>query len=186
MILLLKIAVVNPLPVAKFTYQKIRSWENEVDVKYIDSSKGGPISWQWSFGSMGTSSEQNPTLYYTDTLLQPTRLVVSNIHGCNDTINELLFIAPDVVYYMPNSLTPNEDGINETIKPVGLAYALKYKFIVFNRWGEILFKTDNPKIGWDGKFEGQVVEQGLYFFRLEFVGADDIRHEEKGNITILY
>lgn len=179
-------AVVNPLPVAKFTYQKIRSWENEVDVKYIDSSRGGPISWQWSFGSMGTSSEQNPTLYYTDTLLQPTRLVVSNIHGCNDTINELLFIAPDVVYYMPNSLTPNEDGINETIKPVGLAYALKYKFIVFNRWGEILFKTDNPKIGWDGKFEGQVVEQGLYFYRLEFVGADDIRHEEKGNITILY
>jgi gliding motility-associated-like protein len=97
----------------------------------------------------------------------------------------VLFISPDVVYYLPTAFTPNDDNINETFKPIGLAYAVDYTFIVFNRWGDILFKTDNPQLGWDGKYQSELVEQGLYFYRLEFIGADELRHEEKGNVMIL-
>jgi gliding motility-associated-like protein len=177
-------AVVNPNPKAIFFYEKLRSWENEVDIQYIDSSKDA-ASWKWDFGPMGTSTDQNPIVYYVDTLTQLTTLIVTNIHFCSDTTSQVLFISPNVVYYMPNAFTPNEDNINETFKPKGLAYALDYKFIIFNRWGEILFKTDNPQLGWDGKYDGALVEQGLYFFRLEFVGADELRHEEKGQVLIL-
>jgi gliding motility-associated-like protein len=177
-------AIVNPNPKAGFYYQKVRSWENEVDIQYIDTSSSA-ISWNWNFSKMGTSMEQNPKLFYDDTLTQVTTLVVSNNFGCNDTVYKILFIAPDVVYYMPNAFTPNDDNFNETFKPVGLAYAINYKFIIFNRWGEILFRTDNPQFGWDGKYGGEVVEQDLYFYRLEFVGVDELRHEEKGSIMIL-
>jgi hypothetical protein len=48
-----------------------------------------------------------------------------------------------------------------------------------------MFKTDNPKLGWDGYANGELVQQGIYYYRLEFVGADDLRHEEKGNIMII-
>lgn len=177
-------AKVNANPKAGFYYTKQRSWENEVDIQYTDTSLGAQ-SWKWDFASMGTSADQNPKLYYVDTLTQLTRLIVTNSVGCNDTTTKLLFIAPDVVYYMPSAFTPNDDNINETFKPIGLSYAINYKFIIFNRWGEILFKTDNPQLGWDGKFDGELVEQDLYFYRLEFVGVDELRHEEKGNIMIL-
>ncbi|HEY1047996.1 MAG TPA: PKD domain-containing protein, partial [Bacteroidia bacterium] len=177
-------AKVNANPKAGFYYTKQRSWENEVDIQYTDTSLGAQ-SWKWDFASMGTSTDQNPKLYYVDTLTQLTRLIVTNSVGCSDTTTKLIFIAPDVVYYMPSAFTPNDDNINETFKPIGLSYAINYKFIVFNRWGEILFKTDNPQLGWDGKFDGELVEQDLYFYRLEFVGVDELRHEEKGNIMIL-
>ncbi len=178
------IAKVNPNPTAAFTYVKDRSWENEVDIQYLDNSIGAQ-SWFWNFSSMGTSTDQNPKLYYVDTLTQLTTLVVRNEYGCSDTITKTLFITPDVVYYMPSAFTPNDDNINETFKPIGLAYALEYKFVIFNRWGEILFRTDNPQLGWDGKYMGELVEQGVYFYRLEFIGSDELRHEESGNIVIL-
>ena len=178
------IAVVNPNPKAGFYYTKLRSWENEVDIQYTDTSSGA-IAWKWNFASMGTSTDQNPKLFYTDTLTQVTSLVVTNAFGCRDTSSKILFIAPDVTYYMPNAFTPNDDNINETYKPVGLSYAINYKFIIFNRWGEILFKTDNPQLGWNGKYENEMVPQDLYFYRLEFIGVDEIRHEEKGHVMIL-
>lgn len=178
------IAVVNPNPKAGFYYSKLRSWENEVDIQYTDTSSGA-ISWKWNFASMGSSSDQNPKLFYTDTLTQLTSLIVTNAYGCKDTSTKLLFITPDVTYYMPNAFTPNDDNINETYKPVGLSYAINYKFIIFNRWGEILFKSDNPQIGWNGKYENELVPQDLYFYRLEFIGVDEIRHEETGHVMIL-
>lgn len=178
------IAKVNPNPKAGFYITKERSWENEVDIQYHDTSSGA-VSWKWNFSTMGTSTDQNPKLYYIDTLTQPTSLIVTNIYGCRDTSFKVLFISPDVVYYLPTAFTPNDDNINETFKPIGLAYAVDYTFIVFNRWGDILFKTDNPQLGWDGKYQSELVEQGLYFYRLEFIGADELRHEEKGNVMIL-
>jgi gliding motility-associated-like protein len=178
-------ALVFPNPKANFTYDKIRSWENEVDIRYRDLSTDA-ITWNWNFASMGTSTEQNPTLFYNDTLTQLTRLIVSNIYDCKDTSTQNIFILPDVIYYIPTAFSPNDDNINETFKPIGLAYALEYKFIVFNRWGEKLFETNNPKNGWNGKFNDKIVEQGLYFFRMEFIGANELRYEEKGNIMILY
>lgn len=181
---LLGIAKVNGNPKAGFFYTKERSWENEVDIQYYDTSSDAS-SWNWNFGTMGSSTDQNPKLYYTDTLTQTTTLVVRNGYGCSDTLTKVLFIAPDVVYYMPSAFTPNDDNINETFKPIGLSYAVDYTFIVFNRWGEIMFKTDNPQLGWDGKFQGELVEQDLYFYRLEFVGVNELRHEEKGSIMIL-
>lgn len=177
-------AVVNANPKAGFYYTKERSWENEVDIQYTDTSSGA-ISWKWDFAAMGTSADQNPKLYYIDTLTQLTRLIVTNTSNCKDTVTKLLFIAPDVVYYMPSAFTPNEDNINETFKPIGLSYAINYKFVIFNRWGEIMFSTDNPQLGWNGKFESNNVPQDLYFYRLEFVGVDELRHEEKGSVMIL-
>jgi gliding motility-associated-like protein len=178
-------ALVFPNPKANFTYDKISSWENEVDIRYRDLSTDA-ITWNWNFASMGNSTEQNPTLFYNDTLTQLTRLIVSNIYDCKDTSIQKIFILPDVIYYIPTAFSPNDDNINETFKPIGLAYALEYKFIVFNRWGEKLFETNNPKNGWNGKFNDKIVEQGLYFFRMEFIGANELRYEEKGNIMILY
>lgn len=179
-------AIVHPNPKAGFFYTKEKSWEKDVDVQYTDTSSGA-VSWNWDFADMGISTDQHPKLYYKDTITQVTTLVVTNTFGCRDTVVKILFIAPDVTYYMPSAFTPqNDDGLNETFKPVGLAFAINYKFIIFNRWGEILFSTDNPQIGWDGTYNGSFVPQDLYFYRLEFVGVDELRHEVKGNLMILH
>ncbi|MBC7426676.1 MAG: DUF2341 domain-containing protein, partial [Bacteroidia bacterium] len=178
-------AKVNPNPKARFTFEKLRSFENETDIQFVDSSSKDAISWNWDFGNGNTSTDQNPLQYYTDTSTKVITLIVENGFGCRDTTAEATYIYPDVIYFMPSAFSPNNDNLNERFKPIGLAYAKDYKFLIFDRWGNIMFKTNNPKDSWDGMYMGELVPQDVYYYRLEFVGVDTYRRSEKGYIMIL-
>lgn len=65
------------------------------------------------------------------------------------------------ILYIPNSFTPNDDGLNNVYKPYIEGYS-KYRMIIFNRWGEILFESTDPKIGWDGTYLKKDCQQDVY------------------------
>lgn len=73
------------------------------------------------------------------------------------------------VMRMPNSFTPNNDNLNDVFKPVlGDILPTKYLLQIFDRWGGIVFETNNPEQGWDGTHLGQPVARGIYSYKLEF------------------
>jgi len=73
------------------------------------------------------------------------------------------------VMRMPGSFTPNGDQLNDVFKPViGDILPVKYLLQIFDRWGGIVFETNNPDQGWDGTFKGQPAERGIYSYKLEF------------------
>ncbi len=69
------------------------------------------------------------------------------------------------IYVLPNAFTPNGDGDNEVFKPIKSRYISKVEFKVFNRWGQLIFETNNPELNWDGKnAKGDDMTQGTYFY----------------------
>lgn len=95
--------------------------------------------------------------------------VVKN--GCtgSDTINIYVEGAELNQIYFPNAFTPNNDGINEVFSPVGnTSMANSYKLQIYNRWGQKIFESQNPDIGWDGTYNGTLSENDIYVYIVSY------------------
>ena len=85
---------------------------------------------------------------------------------------------------VPNAFSPNGDGVNDVFK-VNHKSLVKFNAYVFNRWGQELYKWDDPDGGWDGTYHGKAVKDGVYFIVVKAVGSDGIKYNHKGDINIL-
>jgi gliding motility-associated-like protein len=93
------------------------------------------------------------------------------------TISQLECKARDSVYfsaepasapfYIPNAFTPNSDGLNETFGPVGIN-ATNYTFRIFNRWGELIFETNDPAVLWNGTYKNEIVQSDIYVWTIDY------------------
>ncbi len=90
-----------------------------------------------------------------------------NNEGCVDRMCKEVFIKPKKLIYVPNSFTPNGNNINEVFIPYLTGIKIEnYEFLIFNRWGEVIFKSTTLTEGWDGTFKGLPVSQGTYVWKL--------------------
>ncbi len=115
---------------------------------------------------------------------------VDTIHlptGINEIIrsrsNVLCLNQPSQIY-MPNAFAP--EGKNNKLLPIlNVQGITSYRFMVFNRWGEVLFSTSDPTMGWDGKLKGSYVGQGIYAYWVDLVDGNGMRVEAKGTVMVL-
>ena len=86
----------------------------------------------------------------------------------------------------PNAFSPNGDGINDIYKAKnGYKSIVEFHATVFNRWGQKLYSWDDPAGGWDGKFNGKDVKQGVYFVLVKARGADGRKFNIKRDVNLL-
>ena len=74
--------------------------------------------------------------------------------------------------FIPNTFTPNGDGTNDVFIPIGKNIAAMHLY-VFDRWGNQLFESDDPTMGWDGTFAGNIVKNDMYVWRLNYKFFED-------------
>ncbi len=87
---------------------------------------------------------------------------------------------------MPNAFSPNGDGINDIYKAKdGYQSLTEFHAYIFNRWGQKLYEWTNPADGWDGKYKGKDVAQGVYFVLVEAKGADGKTYKIKRDVNLL-
>jgi gliding motility-associated-like protein len=89
---------------------------------------------------------------------------------------------------VPNAFTPDNDEFNQTFKPIFTSGfdPMDYTLLIFDRWGELIFESHNHDVGWDGKFQGNFVQDGVYVWRIEFKETmTDKRHKVFGHVSIL-
>lgn len=87
---------------------------------------------------------------------------------------------------MPNAFSPNGDGINDIYKAKdGYQSLVEFHAYIFNRWGQKLFEWTNPADGWDGKYKGKDVAQGVYFVLVKAKGADGRTYNIKRDVNLL-
>ena len=87
---------------------------------------------------------------------------------------------------MPNAFSPNGDGINDVYRAKsGYQSIVEFKATVFNRWGQKLYEWSDPAGGWDGKFKGRDVAQGVYFVMVKAKGADGRQFNIKSDVNLL-
>lgn len=146
----------------------------------------GAVSYQWGPPYMITNLTGNKT---TVSPHQTTQYILTgyNSRGCasNDTIN-VIVIEDCGEMFVPNAFSPNgvDAAENETLKVYG--YCLEtLTFQVFNRWGQKVWETTEQNIGWDGTFNGEPLNSGVFVYRLEGKGYDGKGYSMKGNVTLV-
>lgn len=112
-------------------------------------------------------------------------LHASTVNHCTDDIQVRIkvFRGPDI--YVPNSFTPNGDGVNDVLKPVPVGVREFHHFNVFNRFGQLLFSTTNASTGWDGKIQGKEQNSGTYVWIAEAVDYKGNIIQQKGYSTLI-
>ncbi len=86
--------------------------------------------------------------------------------------------------YAPNTFTPDGDQYNNVWLPIGYNWKEMY-YIIFNRWGEIIFESYDGNVGWNGTYAGRNCKEGVYIYKLEWVDNYDIKYTKYGHIVLL-
>ena len=178
---------VKPSPVASFLLPENKISNLKPDVEFTDQSIDAH-SWRWTFGDGKFSNEQNPSHKFRDTGVFNIKLTVKNVFSCTDTFSKKLYVYPEVTFFMPNAFTPNYDTVNDEFKGVGYTFGMKnFSMTVWNRWGEMIFETNNPNTGWNGlkNNTGEEIPNGIYLYDVSFTGFSDTKQNQKGYVTLI-
>jgi gliding motility-associated-like protein len=154
-------------------------------VYFYDHTTGlpPPISWQWTLGDGETSTIQNLVHTYADTGKYAITLTVYNSYGCVDSTSDYVWVQNDNTIYLPNTFTPNNDQSND----VFLAYGInlqKFNMKVFDRWGNMIYNSDDINQGWDGKYKGNKVADGIYAWTVDYIDAIGREHIIFGSVNL--
>lgn len=100
------------------------------------------------------------------------------------SISNSVEVTPDIFLYVPNAFTPNGDGLNDEFGALG--YGVKdYYLEVYNRWGELIFTSDNVNSQWDGTYQGTKVLPGTYVYNISASGYYDKEFHKEGTVSIV-
>ncbi len=177
---------VFPNPVADFYTQPTKTSFLAPLVEIIDASAGADF-WTWDFGDQTISSLSNPGFHtYADTGTYIVSLITSTQYGCSDTAYKTVVIEPDFVFYIPNAFSPNNDIHNKTFSGKGL-YIREYEMMIFDRWGNLIFFTDDINKPWDGRINNdtELAERDVYVYSIKIIDIKKDQHFYKGIVTLL-
>jgi gliding motility-associated-like protein len=152
----------------------------------------GATNYIWSFGDGSPASTSvSPSHTYPEQAgIYPITLVAINSGGCADTITKVVTVTEDLIFYVPNAFTPDNDQFNETFKPIFTTgfdpFDKNYHLTIFNRWGETLFESYDYEVGWDGKYGGKLVQDGVYIWKIVVKRTNvDKREVFTGHVTLI-
>lgn len=176
-------------PVAAFTASPQPTTILAPTIFFTDQSINA-ASWYWSFGDLvnATSTLQNPSYSYADPICYQVTLEVASANSCTDSAAQEICIDPDVSIYVPNTFTPNGDGVNDYFLPVCTGIDPdRYELWIFDRWGNLIFYTNDLNEGWDGKVMGhsRICQIDTYVWKIKCVDVLDKKHNLFGNINII-
>jgi gliding motility-associated-like protein len=176
------VANIFPIPVASFTSTPLIP-EANVPTAFVNRSIGA-TSYYWSFGDGTSSTEANPVHQYQRSGDYEVCLTAINQHGCKNRVCRMITAEVRPLVDVPTAFTPNGDGTNDVLYVRG--YGIEHlEFRVYNRWGELVFETNNQAIGWDGTFRGTPQEMDAYAFTLHATFYDGKSVSRKGNVTLI-
>jgi gliding motility-associated-like protein len=99
--------------------------------------------------------------------------------------SNILSVAPGLKLYMPNTFTPNGDGLNENYGAICQGVE-SFKMRIYNRWGELMFQSNSLDEKWDGRFKGELVSTGVFVYEVEAKGIAGGAVYKHGTITVVY
>lgn len=177
-----------PNPVAGFFIPEGMPNSGAPFIEVSDRSEDAE-SWLYTLSDGTVYTEQEFTHSFTDPGVYTLTQFVTNAFGCTDSSEVSIAFEPELLVYVPNAFTPDDDGLNEVFKPVLAGASLNhYRFTIINRWGEVVFDSTDPSEGWIGNFRGgdHYVGNGAYVWQLEVATVENrIRERYTGHVTVV-
>lgn len=142
------------------------------------------LNYQWFVENDYVGTPLDMKYSFRDTGNFHVRLVATNANNCRDTATQLIRVLEDFSFYMPNSFTPDGNGVNDLLLPKGTGWQQKdYVFEVFDRWGAVLFSTHEISGGWDGS--GQSINYNAYAWRVAVTDLKNKPHRFAGTVILV-
>ena len=182
---------VYPQPIASFnTTTEVISSDNPT--LNVTNTSVGAVNYTWNYGNgvTETSVFQPEDITYTgdiETEYIITLIAISE-NGCIDSTYRVIKVSDELLIFAPNTFIPDGDGLNDTWFPLITAGMEEntYELIIVNRWGEIMFQTQDITTGWDGTYQGRDCQDGVYSFNIRFRSTFDKQNKNiTGHINLL-
>jgi gliding motility-associated-like protein len=183
---IIKTLVVLPKPAARFSFSPNPSEEN---IPTTFSNLSDPATrYKWLFGdgdSLITIRQDTLVKHqYLQTGDYNVCLITVNNIGCSDTLCRVVQASVNPLVDVVTAFTPNNDGKNDRAVVIGFGVS-KMTFRVFNRWGQLMFESNDPKIGWDGRFNGADQPMDVYGYTLDAELLTGEKMRKSGSITLI-
>lgn len=112
-------------------------------------------------------------------------ITIETAAGCVTVDTQLVKVFKEVKFYVPSGFTPNQDGLNDYLKPIPVGIKDFKYFRVYNRWGQLIFDLkDDPK-GWDGMIEGRLQSTQVVVWMAEGIGINNVIYRQKGTCVLI-
>jgi len=112
-------------------------------------------------------------------------LTITDASGCTDTATILIVVKEDYEVYIPNIFSPNGDGVNDEFTPMDFGAAKDIEAMIFNKWGELIFRTDKLQHGWDGTYKGKDCDVGVYTYFIRGSYLNGTPYKKTGSVTLI-
>lgn len=179
---------VNPTPTAGFIGTPTITTIFDPDINFYNTTvvSENIVSWFYNFDDGSGSSEINPMHTYHMWGDYNVTQTVTNAFGCPNTARLLIRILPEFRFWIPNAFTPgNKDGLNDVFKPSVIGVE-EYSFLIFDRWGAQIYKTNNPDEGWNGTYKNGDCTDDVYIWKCDFKNVVSKEHEyHVGHVTLV-
>ncbi len=158
-----------PTPVANF---RIEGEPTIIDggVRVRNLSEGAAeVYYTSDFGYQSRAWEPRLQLPNDDTAKHIIYQTVVSEHGCIDSAYQVVEVENEIAVYIPNAFTPNGDGINDTFGPEMAGVDVQnYEFVIFDRWGQEIFRASEPSKQWNGEVNAVMSQTGVYVYKLVY------------------
>jgi gliding motility-associated-like protein len=173
-------------PVANFSSEYLLSRGMETDWKFVFTGSNA-AAYDWRFEDGQNSNAGGPLfLTFNDTGNFRVKLIVTSPDFCVDSISKFIYLKPELLFWLPTAFSPNNDGLNETFGPNTTFGLSKYNMQIYDRWGGLLFTTNDPAKSWNGTdAKGEALPEGVYAYSINFRYIDGKLFVYKGSVTII-
>ncbi len=162
------------------------------DVVFLNNSS--PVTgntYTWNVANMYSTTDVNTATTFTMPGNYAVTLWATNIYGCKDSVTKTIVVKNEYGFYVPSAFTPfNEDGLNEEFKPIYSPYGIDleggYEMLIYDRWGHLIFKTNDITKGWDGTKNGQKLPPDVYVYKIKYRDALKSNYYKVGHVTLLH
>jgi gliding motility-associated-like protein len=176
------ISVFDP-PTADFTFTPDKPTENQATT-FLNQSSPDAINFAWEFGDGNGSFDVNPVYQYNKTGVYDVYLTATNRFGCSDTASKQVSAIVVPLFDVPSAFSPNGDGVNEVFLVRGYGIA-KFSMKIYNRWGQLVFESNDPAIGWNGTYKGAIQPMDAYAYLVNVEFSDGTAVSKNGSVTLL-
>lgn len=176
-------------PVADFSASPT-VFETLNGVVNFTNNSSNATDYVWDFGDeTPTSTAVDPSHDYSNYAGNfSIQLIASNQGICFDTAYYQVQVKESEIFYIPNTFTPDGDSYNETFKAIFTSGfdPYNYTMLIYNRWGEIIWESHDWTVGWNGTYNDNIVQDGIYTWKIEVKTTfKDDRRIYTGHVNII-
>lgn len=175
-------------PQPYFTFDPQPTTELESTIYFTNLTEGAS-TYNWTFDTDGAGSQStttDPSYTFPEVGSFEVCLDVESANGCPATYCDTVVILEEFIVYVPNAFSPDGDGINDGFAPIiSGVMPNSYEFMVFNRWGQLIYDSQIVGLEWDGTYKNVMSQEDVYVWKLKVDDQLGKTHEYIGHVTLV-